>query len=337
MSKARKLSLAALLVAGGYLAARLCGGVSELVLPVEELSAQSSSDAAWLSGLKNWLAPEKLATHVGRLQPEPAVTPDTASTAAEFVNANRTWPTWLNASNEQNAAMDKPPAVNVASHPEPADAPTLVDVAPVAMTGIRSATDASQPEPMARITEVRPVVAAASQPAASPWDRWPRWPGGDGSVQEGAVPATFQDLGTASANPLQASYHESEVVRKNSPPRDPGAAPADALRTHVIIDGDTLARLADRYLDDPERSAEIYRLNRDVLANPDLLPIGVELRIPARERPGDALAALDPAGSIAAAEPHAPDAMVPVPWSPRAYEAAPHAKLLQPIPTGRDD
>ena len=50
-------------------------------------------------------------------------------------------------------------------------------------------------------------------------------------------------------------------------------------RTHVIVDGDSLAKLAGRYLDDPHRSGEIYELNRGVLTDPELLPIGTELVI----------------------------------------------------------
>jgi nucleoid-associated protein YgaU len=56
---------------------------------------------------------------------------------------------------------------------------------------------------------------------------------------------------------------------------------APALRTHIITDGDSLKKLARRYLNDPERGDEIFSLNRDLLANPELLPIGTELKIPA--------------------------------------------------------
>ena len=52
---------------------------------------------------------------------------------------------------------------------------------------------------------------------------------------------------------------------------------------HIVVDGDSLAKLAGRYLDDPKRSVEIYELNRELLANPDLLPIGTALKIPDRE------------------------------------------------------
>ena len=63
----------------------------------------------------------------------------------------------------------------------------------------------------------------------------------------------------------------------------PAAAPADeTARTHKVVDGDTLSALADRYLVSAARADEIYRANRDVLRDPKLLPIGVELKLPAR-------------------------------------------------------
>ncbi len=59
------------------------------------------------------------------------------------------------------------------------------------------------------------------------------------------------------------------------------AEPASPYRTHVVHNGDTLERLAERYLADGARALELFDLNRDVLENPHLLPIGAELRIPA--------------------------------------------------------
>jgi nucleoid-associated protein YgaU len=49
---------------------------------------------------------------------------------------------------------------------------------------------------------------------------------------------------------------------------------------HVVTNGDTLEKLAERYLGDAGRALEIFDLNRDQLSNPHLLPIGVELRVP---------------------------------------------------------
>ena len=67
-----------------------------------------------------------------------------------------------------------------------------------------------------------------------------------------------------------------------SPPPWPAAEERDEPRTHVIVDGDSLEKLAGRYLDDPQRNKEIFELNRDLLSAPDLLPIGAELKIPER-------------------------------------------------------
>jgi len=61
--------------------------------------------------------------------------------------------------------------------------------------------------------------------------------------------------------------------------------PAPAVRTHRIVDGDTLPDLAARYLGSRDRYLEIYEANRGRLASPDLLPIGLELIIPPANRP----------------------------------------------------
>ena len=53
-----------------------------------------------------------------------------------------------------------------------------------------------------------------------------------------------------------------------------------APRTHIVVDGDSLKKLASRYLDDPHRDWEIFKLNRDSLRDPELLPIGAVLKIP---------------------------------------------------------
>jgi nucleoid-associated protein YgaU len=62
-------------------------------------------------------------------------------------------------------------------------------------------------------------------------------------------------------------------------------------KRHKIIDGDTLAAIAQRYLGAEERYLDLFEHNRDVLATPDLLPIGKELRIP----PPDFVRPADPA------------------------------------------
>lgn len=66
----------------------------------------------------------------------------------------------------------------------------------------------------------------------------------------------------------------------------PGIEATEALaasareRTYIIQEGDSLERLAQRYLGDEGRAVEIFDLNRQVLENPHILPIGTELKIP---------------------------------------------------------
>ncbi len=55
---------------------------------------------------------------------------------------------------------------------------------------------------------------------------------------------------------------------------------ASAPPTHKIIDGDSLALLAERYLGSASRATEIYEANRSLLTHPEILPIGVKLKIP---------------------------------------------------------
>ena len=74
--------------------------------------------------------------------------------------------------------------------------------------------------------------------------------------------------------------------------------------THIIADGDTLARLAERYLGSGSVHDMLFELNRDILASPDVLPIGKTLKIPPRS------AALHAAGRLEEAE--APPPLVPV-------------------------
>ena len=49
---------------------------------------------------------------------------------------------------------------------------------------------------------------------------------------------------------------------------------------HKVVDGDSLQSLAERYLGSADRYLEIYKANRDVLPGPNVLLIGVKLKIP---------------------------------------------------------
>lgn len=87
---------------------------------------------------------------------------------------------------------------------------------------------------------------------------------------------------TPAANAAYAAPMPAADNRNVAPPPWPVAKEDQTPRTHIIEDGDSLEKLAGEYLNDPLRSKEIFELNHDVLSNPDLLPIGAELKIPER-------------------------------------------------------
>jgi nucleoid-associated protein YgaU len=87
--------------------------------------------------------------------------------------------------------------------------------------------------------------------------------------------------------PLAANYPETDRPSNShlgAPMETLFPAKATAC-THRIVDGDTLAALAQRYLGSPARAREIFDANRNVLSDPELLPIGAELKIPPTEPP----------------------------------------------------
>jgi nucleoid-associated protein YgaU len=90
------------------------------------------------------------------------------------------------------------------------------------------------------------------------------------------------DLENAFAQTLMPLRAQRAGDLERFPPAD-AADEEDASRrprTRVVVDGDSLRSLAQRYLGSSDRYMEIYEANRDVLASPDLLRIGMRLRIP---------------------------------------------------------
>jgi nucleoid-associated protein YgaU len=83
----------------------------------------------------------------------------------------------------------------------------------------------------------------------------------------------------------QSSWGMAAGVKMPELHLPPGNGGQPSPRTHTVVDGDTLAGLARRYLGTADRYLEIYQWNSDVLANPDVLPIGELLRIPPRNQP----------------------------------------------------
>jgi nucleoid-associated protein YgaU len=74
----------------------------------------------------------------------------------------------------------------------------------------------------------------------------------------------------SSQEPLAASPDSAPV---------PGDA-AEPLEEYTVQHGDSLSKIAERFLGNPTRYQEIYEVNRDRMATPDRLRVGESLRIP---------------------------------------------------------
>nr|WP_255436493.1 LysM peptidoglycan-binding domain-containing protein [Tessaracoccus sp. MC1756] len=135
----------------------------------------------------------------------------------------------------------------------------------------------------------------------------------------------------------------SDVSRLH--PGDILTLPKDAAEpphTVVVQEGDTLWHIAGAELGDPTRWPELHRANAATVADPDLIEVGWELRLPEGGADAVAPAAEEPgehAEQDAAAEP-VPDAPVPEP-SREAFVAEPttpaaveQAELPATSPTG---
>lgn len=63
--------------------------------------------------------------------------------------------------------------------------------------------------------------------------------------------------------------------------------PATGRATYVVEAGDTLRKIAKKALGDSNRWREIYELNRDKISTPDIVVIGIELKLPPAKRPAN--------------------------------------------------
>ncbi|QDU88121.1 LysM domain/BON superfamily protein [Pirellulimonas nuda] len=114
---------------------------------------------------------------------------------------------------------------------------------------------------------------------ASPWDRQPPQ-----LLNESTAPLALKQHEPAPNRP-PAPGPEHRVASRQPWNQPPGASGDEqGSRTHVLTDGDTLPKLAERYLGSAELWPALYEANRSVLSHPELLPIGVEIIAPSSAR-----------------------------------------------------
>ncbi len=130
-----------------------------------------------------------------------------------------------------------------------------------------------------------PWTAESAQNDAQPMAELPA----DADLAAQTKPPALPDQYHPLFKPALAADNSGRVVPLDGQP----APPRKPVKKHTIHDGDTLESLAVRYLGDAQRAGDILAANRDVLSDPQLLPIGVAIVIP----PNAAAAAGDPADS----------------------------------------
>jgi len=87
----------------------------------------------------------------------------------------------------------------------------------------------------------------------------------------------------------------------------PGVASPDGTSVIIVARGDSLSKLAARYLGDGDRWPEIFAINRDVIANPNLIYKSWRLKLP-----GGAPAAQAPAATVTTEATAPPPSVHPV-------------------------
>jgi hypothetical protein len=275
VSRFQKIFLASALVVVGFGVAKFLG---QPVLPTQVLSARGASPIA-PSFVQAAAANASASQAGGRVRLVPDST--TSHTGAPAMNSNTAIPqpprlenslAPVLATNDKAEvstvprAFDFPPISSAPIARLRNEAPRSVGVDPQSPAAIRRVPseniDVADPYKVAN-AEAPPAAWSAPQLLNAGYNNSAVSP-------RAAVPASY-------AAPVN-TMSENQI----SPPPWPVPDGANEPRTHVVIDGDSLERIANRYLSDPRRSREIYELNRAVLSAPDLLPIGAELKIPER-------------------------------------------------------
>jgi nucleoid-associated protein YgaU len=88
-------------------------------------------------------------------------------------------------------------------------------------------------------------------------------------------PDALPDVAAAPREPVHA---ERDAASESAPVYE--TATRASAREHVVAEGETLTRLAERYYGDAARADAIYRANRDRIRDPERLHAGQTLVIP---------------------------------------------------------
>lgn len=162
--------------------------------------------------------------------------------------------------------------------------PPSLAPAPIALT-LRRDEIVLFASPQAEVSPATNLEAIAKSSDQQPPDR---------ALQPQPARRTFELTNLAPPPPLPINFQPTSASEPSPPgnwrpiSREPPPLPRPATRgvaarrprTYRLRDGDTLENVAERYLNSAARAMEIFDANREVLARPDLLPVGKTIVIP---------------------------------------------------------
>jgi len=175
------------------------------------------------------------------------------------------------------------PAVHPAAGPQSDRSPLMMGLGGHAIPdtrigGERGSADIS-PADVAIVSVSPPVPPPPSPLPASGLDVSPAAPPLDGTYRSTVDIPPPPLLDGHAPPPLSTGWAVHTVARQLAP-AGPPLQPTVATMTHVVRDGDDLTGIALKVYGHAGAATAIWAANRDRLADPELLPIGVRLQLP---------------------------------------------------------
>lgn len=158
--------------------------------------------------------------------------------------------------------------------------PPIQPVQPISATPLPSVAPLPPVVPVAQ-----PTAAPIAPPGALAGERageravMPPPSGGTGAFQPSVAPAPVPEHPVAASNGSVPSAFRSSVPE---PVRPAGEMP-ESLRIYLVRPGDSLSSIAAHELGAASMADNIFLLNRDVIADPDHLMVGIKIRLPIRD------------------------------------------------------
>lgn len=179
--------------------------------------------------------------------------------------------------------------------PQSAQQPFFATPQGQGMPGMNAAGHGMGPDGQLATAVAMAVPSAASRQEYRPPQPPAPLPGApaDGSAAMPGLDQTYRStldipppplLDAQSPPPLAVAWSAHDLREAGGPPPSAFVAAAPAAvampSIYTVRDGDDLTGIATRLYGHPGAAAAIWSANRDRLANPDLLPIGLQLRVP---------------------------------------------------------